>query len=130
MDGRECSEFRLGAGRAARYRALIEAAGLAPEYVRPPAEPASRHVYHQFIVRVQRREELTKHLAARSIGCGVYYPLPLHLQRCFGELGYKAGDFPHSERAAAEVLALPMYPELTDAQQQAVVGALADFYAG
>lgn len=114
--------------RAARYRTLIEAAGLAPEFVRPPAEPASRHVYHQFVIRAQRRDALAKHLTERKIGCGVYYPLPLHLQKCFADLGYQPGDFPHSERAAAEVLALPIYPELTEAQQHVVVDALAEFY--
>jgi dTDP-4-amino-4,6-dideoxygalactose transaminase len=115
--------------RAARYRTLIEVAGLAPERVRPPAEPASRHVYHQFVVRAQQRDELAKHLTSRQIGCGVYYPLPLHLQKCFAALGGKPGDYPHSERAAAEVLALPMYPELTERQQEAVVGAMVEFYA-
>lgn len=114
--------------RAARYTELITAAGLAPEHVRPPVERTGRHVYHQYVVRVQRRDELVAFLRERKIGAAVYYPLPLHLQTCFAYLGHKAGDFPHAERAAAEVLALPMYPELTDAQQQAVVNGLSDFY--
>ncbi len=114
--------------RAARYTELIAAAGLAPEHVRPPAEIHGRHVYHQYVLRASRRDELVEFLKARQIGAGVYYPLPLHLQKCFGNLGHKLGDFPESERAAAEVLALPIYPELTDAQQHAVVRALAAFY--
>ncbi len=113
--------------RAARYRVLLEAAQLAPDVI-APADPASRHVYHQFIVRVQRRDELVKFLSSRQIGSGVYYPLPLHLQKCFLQFGGKPGDHPHAEKAAAEVLALPMYPELTDAQQVAVVEALKSFY--
>jgi dTDP-4-amino-4,6-dideoxygalactose transaminase len=113
--------------RAARYTELLEQAGLAPEHVRPPCVRHGRHIYHQYVVRLARRDAALEFLKARKIGAGVYYPLPLHLQRCFAGLGYKAGDFPHAEQAAAEVLALPMYPELTDSQQQAVVGALADF---
>jgi dTDP-4-amino-4,6-dideoxygalactose transaminase len=115
--------------RAARYTQWIEQAGLAPEHVRPPREVYGRHIYHQYVVRVQRRDELVEFLRARQIGCGVYYPVPLHLQRCFEYLGYKSGDFPQAEHAAAEVLALPLYPELTADQQQAVVAALAAFYA-
>ncbi|MCK4342772.1 MAG: DegT/DnrJ/EryC1/StrS family aminotransferase [Phycisphaerae bacterium] len=114
--------------RATRYTELITAAGLVPEHVRPPQEINGRHVYHQYVLRVQRRDELATFLKDRRIGAGVYYPLPLHLQRCFADLGYKAGDFPHAERAAAEVLALPIYPELTNQQQQVVVDALAAFY--
>lgn len=116
--------------RAARYTELITAAGLAPEFVRPPAAVHGRHVYHQYVVRAQRRDELAEFLKARKIGAGVYYPLPLHLQECFADLGYHKGDFPHAEQAAAEVLALPMYPELTEQQQQAVVDALRAFYRG
>ncbi len=116
--------------RAARYTQLIEQAGLAPEFVRPPRERHGLHVYHQYVVRVPRRDELVKFLQQRKIGYGVYYPLPLHQQTCFEYLGYRAGAFPHAERAAAEVLALPMYPELSDAQQRAVVATLHDFYRG
>jgi dTDP-4-amino-4,6-dideoxygalactose transaminase len=123
---------------AGRYTRLLEEAGLVPELVRPPgAGSAGRaaadgygpnHVFHQYVIRARRRDELLEHLRARRIGAGVYYPLALHLQQCFAYLGHKPGDFPHAERAAAEVLALPIYPELTDAQQQAVVLAIADFY--
>ena len=114
--------------RAARYTRLLEDAGLVPEHLRPPKEVNGVHVYHQYVIRAQRRDELTEHLKARKIGCGVYYPLPLHLQECFAQAGGKPGDFPESEKAAAEVLALPIYPELTDRQQDAVVAAIAAFY--
>ncbi len=114
--------------RAARYSALIRAAGLTPEFVQLPVERPGRHVYHQYVLRAQRRDELVAFLKERKIGAAVYYPLPLHLQQCFADLGYRAGAFPHAERAAREVVALPMYPELTDAQQEAVVAALAAFY--
>ena len=114
--------------RAARYTELIAAAGLAPEHIRPPQEINGRHVYHQYVLRARRRDELIAFLKERQIGAGVYYPLPLHLQTCFAGLGHKPGDFPHAEQAAAEVVALPIYPELTNAQQQTVVHALTAFY--
>jgi dTDP-4-amino-4,6-dideoxygalactose transaminase len=116
--------------RAARYTELFVAARLAPEHVRPPQEIHGRHVYHQYVLRADRRDELVAFLKARQIGAGVYYPLPLHLQECFAGLGHRPGDFPHAEKAAAEVVALPMYPELTDAQQQSVVAGVAEFYRG
>ena len=114
--------------RACTYYGLFEKAGLTPEFVTLPDGGSGRHVYHQFVIRAQRRDELVKHLTARQIGSGVYYPVPLHMQECFAYLGRKRGEFPHAEKAAAEVLALPMYPELTDAQQQSVVGAIREFY--
>jgi dTDP-4-amino-4,6-dideoxygalactose transaminase len=114
--------------RAARYTQLLEAAGLVPEHVRPPTVLRGRHVYHQYVIRAQRRDELAEFLKQRKIGCGVYYPLPLHLQTCFKHLGYKPGDFPVAEAAAREVLALPIYPELTEEQQRAVVEGIAKFY--
>lgn len=130
--------------RAARYCTLFEQAGLAPEFVRLPIERGSRHVYHQFVIRVpmwknpdwrdgddaMRRDDLISHLHARQIGSGIYYPVPLHMQKCFAHLGGKTRDFPVSERLAAEVLALPIYAELTDAQQEAVVRAVAEFFYG
>lgn len=114
--------------RAQRYTQLLEDAGLAPEHVRPPVERIGRHVYHQYVLRATRRDELAAHLKERGIGCGVYYPVPLHMQHCFADLGHKEGDFPHAEQAAREVLALPIYPELTDAQQDTVVAAIRAFY--
>ncbi|MBU0640692.1 MAG: DegT/DnrJ/EryC1/StrS family aminotransferase [Planctomycetes bacterium] len=115
--------------RAARYTELLQAAGLTPDPLQPPYEGNSRHVYHQYVLRASRRDELAAYLKERSIGCGVYYPLCLHQQECFGHLGYQPGAFPHGEAAAAQVLALPIYPELTELQQQAVVDAIVAFYA-
>jgi dTDP-4-amino-4,6-dideoxygalactose transaminase len=80
------------------------------------------------VLRCQRRDELAEFLKQRKIGAGVYYPLPLHLQQCFAGLGHRAGDFPQAEAAAREVLALPIYPELTEPQQVAVVESLRAFY--
>jgi dTDP-4-amino-4,6-dideoxygalactose transaminase len=114
--------------RAARYTRLLEDAGLVPEQVHPPKEVIGVHVYHQYVIRARRRDELFEHLKARKIGCGIYYPLPLHLQECFAHLGGKPGDLPHAEAAATEVLALPAYPELTDGQQEAVAESIAAFY--
>ena len=91
--------------------------------------PEAYHIYHQFVVRALRRDELRKFLTERGIGSEVYYPVPLHLQKCFSYLGYRAGDLPESERAAKEVLALPMFPELREDEQQRVVKAIADFYS-
>jgi dTDP-4-amino-4,6-dideoxygalactose transaminase len=89
----------------------------------------AKHVFHQYVIRAQRRDELRKFLAERKIGSEVYYPLPLHLQAVFAYLGLKAGDLPVSEQAAREVLALPMFPELTDAEIRWVVESIADFYS-
>ena len=79
------------------------------------------------IIRVEKRDELLKHLQSNNIGCAVYYPVPLHMQNCFENLGYKKGDFPVSEKAAEEVLALPVYPELTNEMQDYVVEKVLDF---
>ena len=124
--------------RAARYDELFRAAGLAAApasastkdgIVLPYADPRATHVFHQYVIRVPRRDALREALAARGIGSEIYYPVPLHLQAALKGLGYKPGDFPHAERAAAEVLALPMYPELRDDEQQTVVEAIRTFYA-
>lgn len=119
---------------AQRYRELFHAAGLAergpyPEHglVLPQEVTGSRHAWHQYVIRTCRRDELRAFLTERGIGSEIYYPVPLHMQKAFESLGYKEGDFPQSERAAREVLALPIFPELREDEQQAVVGTIADF---
>ncbi len=117
--------------RADNYTRLIEEAGLG-EFVTPPhVSEGARHIFHQYVVRVaaERRDALLEHLKQNGVGTKVYYPVPLHLQPCFADLGYRAGDFPESERAARETLALPMFPELTGAQQEYVVETLRRFFA-
>jgi dTDP-4-amino-4,6-dideoxygalactose transaminase len=91
--------------------------------------PQAKHVFHQYVIRAERRDELRKFLAERKIGSEIYYPLPLHLQPVFSYLGLKAGDLPVSELAAHEVLALPMFPELTEAEIRWVVESIASFYS-
>jgi dTDP-4-amino-4,6-dideoxygalactose transaminase len=100
-----------------------------PEVVTPFVDPNNVSIFNQYTLRVQRRDELQKHLNARKIGNYVYYPLPLHLQPCFAYLGYKEGAFPESERAAKEVISLPVYPELSRSQLDEVAGAVRDFYS-
>jgi len=95
----------------------------------PPVEVAtSTHIYHQYVIRCGQCDRLRQFLTDREIGSGIYYPLPLHLQPCFAILGYHPGDFPVAETAAQEVLALPIYPELTREQQDTVIGAIGEFY--
>lgn len=115
---------------AKRYRTLFEESGLAiSENVRLPQENEDAlHVYNQFVIRARGRDKLRSYLAEKGIGTEVYYPLPLHLQPCFKDLGYKTGDFPESERAAQEALAIPIYPELGEAAQRRVVDMIAAFY--
>jgi dTDP-4-amino-4,6-dideoxygalactose transaminase len=91
--------------------------------------PQAKHIFHQYVIRAQRRDELRKFLAERKIGSEIYYPLPLHLQPVFSYLGFKAGDLPVAELAAQQVLALPMFPELSEAEIQFVVGSIAEFYS-
>ncbi len=113
---------------AARYRQLFAEAELG-DIVRLPSERPDRfHVYNQFVIRVPDRDGLKAHLDAAGIGTEIYYPVPFHRQACFAHLGYRPEDFPHAEQAAAEVLALPIYPELTAAQQQLVVEQIAAYY--
>jgi dTDP-4-amino-4,6-dideoxygalactose transaminase len=123
---------------ACRYHGLLAASGLVRSESRnieaqtPIAllatAPEAYHTYHQYVIRVFRRDELRSFLTQQGIGSEIYYPLPLHLQPCFAYLGYNAGDFPEAERAAREVLALPMFPELQEDEQQRVVGAITGFY--
>ncbi len=91
--------------------------------------PEAHHIYHQYVVRAYRRDELRSFMNQQGIGTEIYYPVPLHLQACFTYLGYKAGDLPESERASKEVLALPMFPELREDEQQRVVAAIVEFYS-
>ena len=119
-------ERRIVAGR---YMMLFGEKGLL-DFITPPAElPGGRHVYHQYVVRAKHRDELMKYLAERGITTRVYYPLPLHLQHCFANLGYKKGDFPVAEALADDVLALPMFPELLPEEQERIVSEIAGFYA-
>lgn len=120
--------------RAVRYNELFRAAGLtasniAEGIVLPQTDARATHVFHQYVVRVPRRDALRQYLTERGIGSEVYYPLPLHLQESLHELGYKQGEFPISETAAEEVLALPMYPELRADEQETVVEAIREFYS-
>lgn len=113
---------------AARYKKLFTQAGLT-EIVRLPQElPNCYHTYHQYVVRVPQRDQLCQFLTERGIGTEVYYPIPLHLQECFAYLRYRKGDFPEAERAANEVLALPIFPELTEGEQELVVATIAQFF--
>ena len=119
---------------AKRYRALFHEKGLAesgtlPRHgiILPHEGPGAHHVWHQFVIRTARRDEMREFLAARKIGSEIYYPVPLHMQTALKDLGYREGDFPESERAAREVLALPIFPELREDEQHAVVDAIAEF---
>lgn len=125
---------------AARYRTLFAEAqiplatgsedeSLEPNAIRLPFEAEERrHIYNQFVISLARRDELQEHLKERRIGTEIYYPVPLHLQECFAGLNHRAGDFPLSERATRETLALPIYPELTVMQQKSVVEAIREFF--
>lgn len=112
--------------RAARYTAAFEGH---PAVCPPRTDPANEHIFHQYTIRVPDRDGLMAHLKAREIGCAVYYPTALHLQPCFASLGYGPGSLPATEAASAAVLSLPIYPELTDAQQDEVITAIRDYYA-
>jgi dTDP-4-amino-4,6-dideoxygalactose transaminase len=87
----------------------------------------NRHIFNQYVIRISQRDQLQAHLKKREIGTEVYYPVPMHVQECFAYLGYKAGAFPESEGAAKETLALPIYPELAEAQVRYVVDCIRDF---
>src|SRR5690348_5848832 len=111
------------AKNAALYNALFEGSRVG----RPYHDPRTRHIYNQYVVRVPKRDELKKHLGERNIGCEIYYPVPLHLQKCFAHLGSKVGDMPHSEAAAHETIALPIYPELSEDQIRYVALTIREF---
>ncbi len=119
---------------AERYNTKFAEAGLAaPDtstgVVLPYTDTRAEHVFHQYVLRVPRRDALRAYLTEHKIGSEIYYPLPLHLQRSLLSLGYRKGDFPVSERAAEEVLALPIYPELRDEELESVVEVIRRFYA-
>ena len=113
---------------AAYYDSAFAEAALGQNLRTPRAIEGGRHIFNQYVVRVQRRDALKQRLAERGIGTEIYYPVPLHLQACFAYLNHRAGDFPHSELAAQETLALPIYPELEQAQLAHVVATIAEFY--
>jgi len=111
---------------AAWYNARFAGSAVCTPYVRPDCAS----IYNQYVVRLRRRDEAAEFLKARGIGTDIYYPLPLHVQDCFRYLGYSPGDFPRAEAAAREVLALPVYPEMTEEQREYVAAALLEFCAG
>ena len=114
---------------AAYYDEAFDRAGLGSAVSTPGLHTGKRHIYNQYVIRVERRDELRQHLADSNIGTEIYYPVPLHLQECFADLGYGRGDCPESEKAADETLAIPIYSELTDDQKAYVVDRIADFYS-
>lgn len=111
---------------AARYTAAFSGH---PAVCPPSADPANDHIYHQYTIRAPQRDELKAHLKAKGIGHSVYYPLALHLQPCFAYLGYRRGSLPVTEAAMDSVISLPVYPEMTQQQQDAVIEAVQSFYA-
>ncbi|MDA1138057.1 MAG: DegT/DnrJ/EryC1/StrS family aminotransferase [Planctomycetota bacterium] len=122
----------LGARKvaAATYTELFSATGLiANGLVRVPEELFGRHTFNQYVIRTTRRDQLMEHLGEKGVDTAIYYPIPLHLQECFQDLGYKAGDLPESERAAKESLALPICPAVTKSAQEYVVECIQEFHA-
>jgi dTDP-4-amino-4,6-dideoxygalactose transaminase len=110
------------------YDDAFERANLGDAVQTPHATLGVRHIYNQYVVRVRDRDALRAHLGSAGVGSEIYYPIPLHLQKCFAYLDHKPGDYPQSERAAQETLALPIFPELTDTQLQYVVDTIAEYY--
>ena len=93
----------------------------------PKVESFNRHIYHQYTIAVKKRDQLKEHLLKNQIGCSVYYPLPLHLQECYKSLGYREGDLPVSEERSRQVISLPIFPELTQEEQEFVVKTIKEF---
>jgi dTDP-4-amino-4,6-dideoxygalactose transaminase len=112
---------------AESYDRLFAAAGLNASRLTTPNRAEAGHIYNQYVIRTDRRDALKAHLQSERIGCEVYYPLPMHLQQCFADLNYKPGDFPESERASRETLALPIFPELGEARLQRVATTVVEF---
>jgi len=117
--------------QAQQYELMFADAGVINQIELPFVRRNARHIFHQFVVRVRegKRNALRDYLREHGIGTDVYYPVPLHLQECFAYLNHKEGDFPIAEQAAKETLALPVYPELTDEQQDYVVSSIAKFFS-
>jgi len=115
---------------ALRYENDFLAAGLLSQITPPSVLPNRSHIFHQYVIRARMRDELTAFLKSAGIGTEIYYPVPLHEQECFRTLGYTANDLPRSHSASKEILALPIYPELSDAQRHCVVDSIAAFYRG
>ena len=121
---------------AQSYDRLLSAAGLTKTGANSPApvtplktRPEAHHIFHQYVIRAQQRDQLREFLKERGVGSEIYDPVPLHLQKCFAYLGYAEGDCPEAERAAADVLALPMFAELEQDEQRCVVDTIAEFYS-
>jgi dTDP-4-amino-4,6-dideoxygalactose transaminase len=114
---------------AAYYTQAFQANPVLRTVITPPTTVESRHIFNQYVIRTKDRDGLKDFLKAKQIGTEVYYPVPMHLQKCFAYLGHRKGDFPHSEEAALTTLAIPIYPELSEAQKQHVVDALTAFAA-
>lgn len=114
---------------ARKYEELFQdLLSLVGELILPVIQYGNRHIFNQYVIRVPKRDQLRKFLTEEGIGTDIYYPLPLHLQECFSFLKHRQGDFPISEKAAEETLALPIFPELTEAQQEMVVDRIRTFY--
>jgi dTDP-4-amino-4,6-dideoxygalactose transaminase len=121
---------KLRAERARTYDQLLQRAGLTGKKVHLlKTDPEALHIFHQYVIRVPQRDELRSFLKERGVSTEVYYPVPLHLQKCFAYLGYAEGDLPEAEKAAKEVLALPMFPELETEEQKYVVDGIAEFFS-
>ncbi|HUL23571.1 MAG TPA: DegT/DnrJ/EryC1/StrS family aminotransferase, partial [Thermodesulfobacteriota bacterium] len=115
--------------KAERYRALFQdLLSSVDRFQLPTVQYQNRHIFHQYVIRVPERDRLRQFLTEEGIGTDIYYPVPLHLQECYSFLKYRRGDLPNSEEASEEVLALPIYPELTEDQQSKVVSRIKAFF--